>query len=83
MIVLAAYDPDLLVCWFDSASRFPDGKRPCERLMDSSPFAAKVGNTTFEAFSADVKLLERLAGAFRELEDIASPELVAEIRHAK
>ena len=39
--------------------------------------------TTFEAFGADAKLLAQLASAFRELEDIASPELVAEIRNAR
>lgn len=36
--------------------------------------------TTFERHGADAKLLEQVAGAFRELEHIASPELVKEIR---
>ncbi len=36
--------------------------------------------TTFEAHGADGKLLEQVAGAFRELEHIASPALVNEIR---
>ena len=39
--------------------------------------------TTFEAFGADAKLLAQMASVFRELEDIASPELVAEIRNAR
>ena len=39
--------------------------------------------TTFEAFGADAMLLAQLASAFRELEDIASPELAAEIRNAR
>jgi serine/threonine-protein kinase HipA len=39
--------------------------------------------TTFEAFGADAKLLAQMASAFRELEDIASPELVAEIRNVR
>lgn len=39
--------------------------------------------TTFEAHGADARLLERVASAFRELEDIASPRLVAEIRRSK
>lgn len=37
--------------------------------------------TTFEDYGADGKLLEQIAGAFRELEHIASPELVKEIRN--
>lgn len=37
--------------------------------------------TTFEAHGADGKLLDQVAGAFRELEHIASPELVHEIRN--
>ena len=37
--------------------------------------------TTFEDYGADDKLLEQVAGAFRELEHIASPELVNEIRN--
>lgn len=36
--------------------------------------------TTFEAYGASGLLLDQLAGAFRTLEDIASPELVGEIR---
>lgn len=36
--------------------------------------------TTFEACGADGKVLDQVASAFRELEDIASPELVAGIR---
>jgi serine/threonine-protein kinase HipA len=36
--------------------------------------------TTFEAHGAEGKLIGQLQGAFRELEDIASPGLVAEIR---
>lgn len=39
--------------------------------------------TTFEAGGADAKLLDQVASAFRELEDIASPDLVAEIRKGK
>lgn len=39
--------------------------------------------TTFEECGADAKLLDQVATAFRELEDIASPELVAEIRKGK
>ena len=39
--------------------------------------------TTFEAFGTDAKLLAQMASAFRELEDIASPKLVAEIRNAR
>lgn len=37
--------------------------------------------TTFEAHGADGKLLDQVAAAFRELEHIASPELVHEIRN--
>ena len=36
--------------------------------------------TTFEAFGANSLLLDQLSGAFRLLEDIASPKLAAEIR---
>lgn len=36
--------------------------------------------TTFEAHGANALLLDQLAGAFRTLEDIASPKLVGEIR---
>ena len=36
--------------------------------------------TTFEAHGASDMLLDQLAGAFRTLEDIASPKLVGEIR---
>ena len=36
--------------------------------------------TTFESWGADAKLLDQLSSAFRDLEDIASPALVAEIR---
>jgi serine/threonine-protein kinase HipA len=39
--------------------------------------------TTFESCGADARLLDQVASAFRELEDIASPELVAEIRKGK
>lgn len=39
--------------------------------------------TTFESCGADAKLLDQLSSAFRDLEDIASPELVAEIRKGK
>ncbi|MBV8605383.1 MAG: HipA domain-containing protein [Pelomonas sp.] len=39
--------------------------------------------TAFEACGADAKLLSQMEGAFRELEDIASPALVAEIRRAR
>lgn len=39
--------------------------------------------TTFEACGADAKLLDHVANAFRELGDIASPQLVAEIRKGK
>lgn len=38
--------------------------------------------TTFEAHGACGLLLDQLAGAFRTLEDIASPKLVGEIRNA-
>jgi serine/threonine-protein kinase HipA len=37
--------------------------------------------TSFEACGANGKLLEQVAGAFRELEHIASPELVQVIRN--
>lgn len=36
--------------------------------------------TTFEAHGADTELLNQVSSAFRKLEDIASPALVAEIR---
>lgn len=36
--------------------------------------------TTFEAHGASALLLHQLAGAFRTLEDIASPKLAGEIR---
>lgn len=39
--------------------------------------------TTFEAYGANGKLLEQVAGAFRELEHIASPELVQAIRNGR
>ncbi|MGV2287264.1 HipA domain-containing protein [Trinickia sp. YCB016] len=37
--------------------------------------------TTFEAYGADRKLLRQIEGAFRELEHIASPPLVNEVRN--
>jgi serine/threonine-protein kinase HipA len=38
--------------------------------------------TTFQAFGADDRLLAHIEGAFRTLEDIASPALVSEIRRS-
>lgn len=38
--------------------------------------------TTFEDFGADARLLSQMSSAFRHLEDIASAQLVAEIRKA-
>jgi serine/threonine-protein kinase HipA len=37
--------------------------------------------TTFEAYGADAKLLQQVEGAFRDLEHIASPELVRDLRN--
>jgi serine/threonine-protein kinase HipA len=39
--------------------------------------------TTFEEHGADAKLLGQVSSAFRKLEDIATPALVAEIRHGQ
>lgn len=39
--------------------------------------------TEFESHGADGRLIDQLDSAFRKLEDIASPELVKQIRHGE